>query len=74
MNVQLLGGDSRELHSTGMGALMIAITDLSLLLRKDGEAKELRLSKGDVQWFPGSVPSFKNQDKEPARFVVLEMK
>ena len=74
MNVQLLGGDSRELHSTGTGALMVAITDLSLLLRKDGEAKELRLSKGDVQWFPGAVPSLKNQDKEPARFVVLEMK
>ena len=74
MNVQLLGGDSRELHSTGMGALMVAITDLSLLLRKDGEAKELRLSKGDVQWFPGAVPLLKNQDKEPARFVVLEMK
>ena len=37
MNVQLLGGDSKELHSTGMGALLVAITDLSLLLQKGGE-------------------------------------
>jgi hypothetical protein len=74
MNVQLVGGGSKELHSTGVGALMVAITDLSLLLQKDGESKELRLSKGNVQWFPGAAPSLKNQDKEPARFVVLEMK
>jgi hypothetical protein len=74
VNVQLLGGDSKELHAAGVGAFLVAITDLRLLREHDGESKELRLSKGDVQWFPGSAPSFKNQDKESARFVLLEMK
>ena len=73
-NVQLLGGDSKELHSAGMGALLVAMTDVRLLVQHDGESKELRLSKGDVQWFPAAALSFKNQDKELARFVVLEMK
>ena len=44
------------------------------MLRQGGEPKELRLSKGDAQWFAGAAPSFKNQDKEPARFAVLEIK
>jgi hypothetical protein len=75
LNVQLLGGDSKELHSTGAGALMVALTDLDLLRQeKGGKSKELQLSKGDVQWFPGPAPTFKNQDKVPARFVLLEMK
>ena len=74
-SVQLLGGDSRELHSPGEGALIIAITDLNLSRQQKGaEPKELQLSKGDVQWFPGTAPTFKNLDRDPARFVVLEMK
>ena len=72
--MQLLGGISKELHSTGVGALMVAITDLNLFRQQDGESKELRLSKGDVQWFSGAAPTFKNPDKEPARFVLLKMK
>jgi hypothetical protein len=74
LNVQLLSGDSRDLHSTGVGALMVAMTDLNLLRQQDGQSKELRLSKGEVQWFPGAAPAFKNPGKEPARFVLLEMK
>jgi hypothetical protein len=75
VSVQLLGGDSKELHSTGEGALIVAITDLNLSRQQKGaEPKELQLSKGDVQWFPGAAPTFKNLDKELARFVALEMK
>jgi hypothetical protein len=75
VNVQLLGGDSKQLQSKGVGALMVAMTDLNLLCQEqDGKSKELQLSKGDVQWFPGAALTFKNQDKAPARFVVLEMK
>ena len=74
LNVQLLGGDSKEPHSGGVGALMVAMTDLNLLHQENGEAKELRLYKGSVQWIPGATPTFKNSGKNPARFVVLEMK
>jgi hypothetical protein len=75
MNVQLLGGDSRELHSTGAGALIVAMTELNLLHeQKDGESKELKLAKGDAQWLFGAAPTLKNLAREPARFVVLEMK
>jgi hypothetical protein len=76
MNVQLLGGDSKQLSSEGVGALLVAITDdLNLTYQqKDGEPKELHLSRGDVQWFTGSAPTLKNSAKETARFAVLEMK
>jgi len=74
MNVQLLGGQAKELHSAGVGALLVAMTDLRLSRQHDGESRELQLSKGDVQWFAGAAPSFKNQDKDPVRFVVIEMK
>ena len=75
MNVQLTGGDSKQLNSEGVGALLVAITDLNLTYeKKDGKTEELHLSKGDVQWFPGSAPTLRNSDKEPARFAVLEMK
>ena len=75
VSVQLLGGDSKEMHSPGDGALIIAMTDLNLSRQqKSAESQELQLSKGDVRWFPGAAPSFKNVDKDPARFVVLEMK
>src|SRR5260370_30184881 len=74
-SVQLLGGDSKELHSPGEGALIVAMTDLNLSRQQKGvDSKELQLSKGDVQWFPGAAPTFKNLDRDPARFVVLEMK
>jgi hypothetical protein len=74
-SVQLLGGDSKELHSPGEGALIIAMTDINLSRQQRGvDSKELRLSKGDVHWFPGAAPTFKNLDRNPARFVVLEMK
>jgi hypothetical protein len=53
MNVQLLGGDSKELHSIGAGSLVLALTDLDLSrTQAEGQAKELQLTKGDVQWFP----------------------
>jgi hypothetical protein len=54
VSVQLLGGDSKELHATAEGALIVAITDLNLSGRqKGGEPKELQLSKGDVQIYSG---------------------
>ena len=59
-HVQLLGGNSKELHSGGVGALMVAMTISNLLHQENGEAKELRLYKGNVQWFPGATPTFKN--------------
>ena len=70
-----VAGDSKELHSTGEGSLLVAMTDLNLSRQeKGGEPKELQLSKGDAQWFPGPAPTFKNLGKAPARYVVLEMK
>lgn len=75
MNVQLLGGDSKELRSPGAGCLVVAITDFNLLRQeKSGTSEELRFSQGDLKWFSGAAPTFKNLDKAPARFVVLEMK
>jgi hypothetical protein len=75
LNVQLTGGDSKQLNAEGVGALLVAITDLNLTYqKKDGKTEELHLSKGDVQWFPGSAPNLKNSDKQPVRFAVLEMK
>jgi len=75
MNVQLLGGDSKELHSEGVGALLGAITDADLSAsQKNGEAKELHFSKGDLRWFNGAAPALKNLGKDPTRFAVLEMK
>ena len=75
MNVQLTSGDSKQLSAVGVGALLIAITDLDLTFeRKDAEAQEVHLSKGEVQWFPGSAPTLKNAGRDPARFAVLEMK
>jgi len=73
-NVQLLGGDSKELHSPGSGALIVAITDLHISRQQNRESTELQISKGDVQWLPGSTQAFKNLGKDPMRFVVLEMK
>jgi len=74
-NVQLLGGETTEVHSAGNGALLIATTDLHLLSQQKGaNTKELQLSRGDVQWLSGDAPNFKNLEKTPARFVLLEMK
>lgn len=75
VNVQLTGGDTKELHSNAAGSLLVAITDLNLSSQQaDGEPKELQLSKGDVQWLSGAAPKFKNLERIPARFVVLQMK
>jgi hypothetical protein len=75
MNVQLLAGDSKELHSQGPGGLIVAITDADLSReQKGGAPEELRLSKGDVRWLPGPAPTLKNSGRAPARFAFLEMK
>jgi hypothetical protein len=75
MNVQLLGGDSNELHSPGAGALIVAITDADVSVQpQGGDAKEMNLAKGDVQWVPGAAPAVKNLGKDTARLAVLEMK
>ncbi len=75
LNVQLLSGDSKELHSNGPGGLIVAITDADLSRQpKGGAAEELRLSKGDAQWFTGAAPNFENLGRDPARFAILEMK
>jgi len=66
LNVQLLGGDSKELHSGGVGALMVAMTDLNLLYQENGESKEVRLYKGNLRLFPGPTPTVKNSGKNPA--------
>jgi hypothetical protein len=49
MNVQLLAAESRELHSTGAGGLLIAMSELNLShLHHDGNSDELRHAKGEV--------------------------
>jgi hypothetical protein len=53
MNVQLLAAESRELHSTGAGGLLIAMSELNLShLHHDGNSDELRRAKGEVHWLP----------------------
>jgi hypothetical protein len=76
VNVQLLGGDSKEIRSIGVGALFVALTDVELQRKlKDQEPKDLQLTKGDVKWLPAdAAATFKNVGKEPARFVILDMK
>lgn len=75
LNVQLLSGDSKELHPEGSGALFVAMTDLELKFEpKGGAAQELRLSKGDVKWLANGTGSFKNTGKEAARFAIFGMK
>jgi hypothetical protein len=75
VNAQLVSGDSKELHSTGNGALLIAMTDLNISYKQENdEAKELQLSKGDVKWLSSGRRRFKNLAGQPGRFVLLEMK
>jgi hypothetical protein len=75
MNVQLLAGDSNDLKANGRGALLVAMTDLSLSLKqKDSDSKTLEMSKGEVQWFSSGTRTFTNSGREPARLVLLDMK
>jgi glyoxylate utilization-related uncharacterized protein len=76
VNVQLLGGDAKEIRGNGVGALFEAMTDVDLQRKvKDQEPKDLQLSKGDMKWLPGGASAtFKNMGKDPARFVILDMK
>lgn len=75
VHVQLLAGDAREIRSNGVGALLVAMTDVQLQRTvKDTEPADLQLAKGEVKWLPGTSATFKNLGKEPARFVLLDMK
>jgi hypothetical protein len=75
VNVQLLRDDAREIRSNGQGTLFVAMTDLYLRREaKDGGPSRLELSKGDVKWLPDGPATFRNEGKDPARFVLLEMK
>jgi hypothetical protein len=76
INVQLLGGDTKEIASKGVGALFVAMTDVELQRGLKGEEpKDLKLGKGEVKWVPTGGPVlFKNLGKEPARFVILDLK
>jgi glyoxylate utilization-related uncharacterized protein len=76
VNVQLLGGDAKEIRGNGVGALFVAMTDVELQRKlKDQEPKDLQLAKGDVKWLPGGASAtFKNVGKDPARFVILDRK
>ena len=75
VNVQLVSGDSKELHSTGTGALLIAMTELNMsYTQENADAKELQLSKGDAKWLSSGKRRFKNLAGQPGRFVLLEMK
>jgi hypothetical protein len=74
MNVQLTSGDSK-LRPEGERALLVAMTDLDLLVeRKDGLRKELHLAQGEVKWLANSTGSFKNTGKQTARFAIFGMK
>jgi hypothetical protein len=74
MNVQLLRGDSK-LRPQGEGALLVAMTDLDLLVeRKDGVRREIHLAQGEVKWLAHATGSFKNDGKQTARFAIFGMK
>lgn len=75
MNVQLLGGDAKALRPVGNGALLVAMTDLSISYgEENGGTRDLQLSKGEVKWLSTTMGTFKNLAAQPARFVVLEMR
>ena len=76
INGQLIPGDSKQLRSFGVGDLFVAMTDLELQRAVAGKDPEtIQLSKGELKWLPGGAnATFKNVGKEPARFVILEMK
>lgn len=75
MNVQLLGGDSRDVQRSAQGALLVATTELNLRLTpKDAGSTDLQLSKGEVRWLSGGVKRFANLGQQPARFVLLDLK
>jgi len=75
VNVQLLGGDATEFRPIGSGGLLVAMTDLNMSYSEEnGDAKNLRLSKGDVKWLSTGKRTFKNLAAQPARFVLLEMR
>lgn len=73
--VQIVGGESQAL-SPGKGPLLIvAITDLELSASVDGEKKEVKMDRGDVQWDPAEFRlKLTNPGRNPARFVALEFK
>jgi hypothetical protein len=74
MNVQLTSGESK-LRPQGEGALLVAMTDLDLLVeRKDGARREIHLAQGEVKWLTHSTGSFKNAGKQTARFAIFGMK
>jgi hypothetical protein len=65
--VQLLAGDSKELHSPGVGARVVAMSELRLSPKQqDRDSGELQLAEGAVHWLPGPAHAFKNLAKEPA--------
>ena len=76
VHVQLLSGDAKEIRGNALGALLVAMTDVELQRAgKDKEPKDLQLAKGDIKWLPeGASATFKNVGKDPARFVILDMK
>jgi hypothetical protein len=74
-NVQLLSGDSKELHPEGTGALLVAMTDLELTFEpKNGRKEKLELARSDVRWLADATGSFKNEGKDAVRFAIFGMK
>ena len=76
VNGQLVPGDAKQLRSYGVGDLFVAMTDLELQRTIAGKDPEtIQLSNGELKWLPGGAnATFKNVGREPARFVILEMK
>lgn len=73
-NVQLLAGDSqsRVEHQSG-GQLIVAVNHVKL--KWDSPEVNLSLDPGEVKWIPrGSSYKVANTGREPARFVILEMR
>ena len=76
-NVQLLPGDSqsRAQHG-GPGQLIVALNDVEL--KQNGlsaESDNLRLDQGEVKWLAGgAVYTLTNTGKDPAQFVIFEIK
>ena len=76
LHVQLVADDSKEIKSNGVGALLVAMTDVNLRRTlRNAAASDIQLRPGEVKWLPEKEAStLKNVGRDAARFVVLDMK
>ena len=75
-NLQLLGGATLEVHANSDAHLLVAMTDVDLRREvKDAKPTEIQLRRGEVKWIAeAATATYRNAEKDAARFVVLQMK